>query len=97
MKRLLFAIGLCMTLWSMPSSAAQYAIDIHGMTCAFCVDGLERSLKKHPDVTEVLVSLKHKKVRVETRGELVDLDAIRQIVIDAGFTPVRIERLSDEP
>lgn len=81
----------------MPLLAAHYVIDIHGMTCAFCVDGLERSLKKHPDVTEVQVSLKHKKVRMETRGEVMDLDAIRQIVIDAGFTPIRIERLSDAP
>ena len=95
MKRVLISICLFLTM-SSPLQAAQYEIDIHGMTCAFCVDGLERNLKKRTDIVDVQASLKHKRVRIETRGELVDLEAIRQTVIDAGFTPVRVERITDE-
>lgn len=95
MKRILIPLCLFLTI-SPPLLAAQYEIDIHGMTCAFCVDGLERNLKKRPDIVEVQASLKHKKVRIETRGELMDLEAIRQTVINAGFTPVNVERIDDE-
>lgn len=77
--------------------AEQYEIVIHGMTCAFCVDGLQRSLEKRPDITAAEVSLKHRKVRITTPGESADLEAIRQTVIDAGFTPVNIVRLADAP
>lgn len=95
MKRFFLSICLFLTV-PLPLLAAQYEIDIHGMTCAFCVDGLERNLKKRSDIVDVQVSLKHKKVRIETRGEPVDIEAIRQTVIDAGFTPVRVERIPDE-
>jgi copper chaperone CopZ len=97
MKRFLLLVCVFAAAWPMTAPAVQYEIDIHGMTCAFCVDGLERSLKKRPDIIDVRVSLKHKKVRIETRGGPVDLEAIKQTVIDAGFTPVRVERLIDEP
>ncbi len=95
MKRLLISICLFLTM-PLSLQAAQYEIDIHGMTCAFCVDGLERNLRKRLDLVEVQTSLKKKKVRIETRGESVDFELIRQTVIDAGFTPVRVERIDDE-
>ena len=43
-------------------------IDVHGMTCAFCVDSLERKFKKIKTVTKVDVSLKLKKIRLEIDG-----------------------------
>lgn len=97
MKRFFSMIVLFGVLNSDVVLAEQYEIVIHGMTCAFCVDGLQRNLEKRPDITAAEVSLKHKKVRITTSDESVDLEAIRQTVIDAGFTPVNIERLADVP
>ncbi|NIB39721.1 heavy-metal-associated domain-containing protein [Pseudomaricurvus alkylphenolicus] len=65
-------------------------IEINGMTCAFCVDGLLRKLGKLPEIAQVDVSLKNKKVRIDTGDEKADIDAIKQAIIDSGFTPVKV-------
>ena len=81
--------------WINPLVAEQIEIDVHGMTCAFCVDSLQRNLGKLPDVESAVVSLKHKKVRIETAGDSVDLERIKQTVLDSGFTPVKVTPLPD--
>ena len=68
-------------------------VDIHGMTCAFCVEGLHRELSELPDVSKVDVSLKNKKVRIVSDGETLDIDRVREAIIDAGFTPVEIHHV----
>lgn len=82
-------------MWTSPLSAEQIEIDVHGMTCAFCVDSLQRNLGKLPDIESATVSLKHKKVRIETTGDTVDIERIKQTVLDSGFTPVKITPLPD--
>ena len=95
MKRLLLSAGVTSLLCSTLLYAEQIEIDIHGMTCAFCVDSLQRNLSKLPDVKSATASLKLKKVRVETRDEKADIERIRQTVLDAGFTPVKITPVPD--
>jgi len=70
--------------------AKNVEIDVFGLTCPFCVDSLTRKFKKMDDVKSVVVSLKLKKVRLETKSDKPDLKALKQAVIDAGFTPVKI-------
>lgn len=76
--------------------ASTIEVDVHGLTCAFCVDSLQRQLRKLPDVEQVDVSLKLKKVRIVTRSDSTDLKKIEEIVINSGFTPVKIQTLDDE-
>ncbi len=90
MKQTLITACIFTLLWTSPLPAEQIVIDIHGMTCAFCVDSLQRNLSKLPDVESAEVSLKLKKVRIETRGDEADIDRIKQTVLDSGFTPVKI-------
>ena len=76
--------------------AGTIEVTIHGMTCSFCADGLQRNLIKLPDVQKVDVSLKQKKVRLETKpGTSPDVDNIKKAVIDAGFTPIDVKTISD--
>ena len=95
MKRVLLTFSLLALAWSNSLSAEQIEIDVHGMTCAFCVDSLQRNLGKLPDVESAEVSLKLKKVRLETAGDTVDIERIKQTVLDSGFTPVKITPLPD--
>lgn len=95
MKKLLSGSILLLLAHSFPLAAEQIEIDVHGMTCAFCVDSLQRNLGKLPDVEYALVSLKNKKVRIETTGDTVDIERIKQTVLDSGFTPVKITSLPD--
>ncbi|MBD8513945.1 heavy-metal-associated domain-containing protein [Photobacterium sp. CAU 1568] len=76
--------------------AKTYEIEVHGMTCAFCVDSLQRKLTDMPSVSKVQVSLKNKKVRLETEGDAPSIDTLKQAVLDSGFTPVKITVLNDE-
>lgn len=63
-------------------------IEIHGLTCPFCVDAVQRNLRKLPDVEEAQVSLALKKVRVHAIPDGIDRDRLKQTIVDAGFTPV---------
>ena len=86
----LLAIGLMQ-----PSLARTLEIEVFGMTCAFCVDSLQRTFNKNEDVMKVDVSLEQKKVRLETKGDLPSVESIRQMIFDAGFTPIKITELPD--
>ena len=89
------ALSLVLLL-SAASTADTIEVDVHGLTCAFCVDSLQRQLKKLPDIEQVDVSLKSKKVRIISSAEHVDIARIREVVIDSGFTPVNIRVIEDE-
>jgi copper chaperone CopZ len=89
MKRLLVAAILASGLMQ-PALARTLEIEVHGMTCAFCVDSLQRTFNKNPLVKKVDVSLEQKKVRLVTDGNLPTEETIRKMILDAGFTPIRI-------
>ncbi len=99
--------GIKMKLWLTLTSLAISAVmaqaafaktlevEVHGMTCAFCVDSLERKLTAVPSVAKVEVSLKANKVRLETDGDTSSFKNIRQAILDAGFTPVKVTVIND--
>ena len=63
-------------------------IKVAGMTCPFCVYGVEKSIGKLEGVASVEVSLELKKARVVMQpGEELDEERIRELIRDAGFTP----------
>lgn len=78
------------------ASAETIEVDVQGLTCAFCVDSLQRQLKKRPDIEQVEVSLKTSKVRIVSSKENIDFDEIRRVVIDSGFTPTAIRVVENE-
>ncbi len=63
-------------------------IEVAGMTCPFCVYGVEKNLSKLPGVDKVQVSLKSNKARVVMKAtHSPDETRIREMILDAGFTP----------
>ena len=70
-------------------------IEVSGMVCAFCVDGLHGSLLKLPGVEGVEVSLKFGLARIELDPEHEpDVEAIKQAIVDAGYTPGDVREIS---
>lgn len=92
---LMLAFSALLLITAQTASAKTLQIEVHGMTCAFCVDSLERKLTAMPSVTRVRVSLENKIVRLETTEESPDTDAIEQAILDAGFTPTKVSVLPD--
>ncbi len=91
MLTVIYVISLTQTVL-----AKTVEVEVHGMTCAFCVDSLERKFRKMEAVSDFRVSLQMKKIRLETSEDSPDIEIIKQSILDAGFTPVKITVLSDE-
>ncbi len=96
MKVLRWCLVIASMVYQVAISAETLEVTIHGMTCAFCVDGLQRNLVKLPGVERADVSLKHKKARIRMKpGVSPDIADIKQAVIDAGFTPLGVTVIPD--
>lgn len=91
-----FLILLVLLYPSTLVQAETVEIDIHGMSCAFCVEGLQKQLSKLPDIVKVDVSLRLKKVRIESKGKELDMERVRKAIFDAGFTPVESHKVTSD-
>ncbi|GIM46223.1 copper-translocating P-type ATPase [Collibacillus ludicampi] len=66
---------------------------IHGMTCAACVNRVERSLKKVDGVVQAVVNLANEKATVEYIPGITDVDQLIRAVRKAGYDA----RVAQEP
>lgn len=81
---------------SAAATAETVEVDVQGLTCGFCVDNLQRRMSKLPDIQQVDVSLKSNKVRIVSSEKRIDIDEIRGLVIDSGFTPGEVRIIEDD-
>jgi len=81
---------------SMNTYALTQRIEILGMVCAFCAQGIEKSFISDENVKDVFVNLKEYFVVIESKdGKFIDEKHIRTIVNDAGYDVRNIEIVSD--
>lgn len=96
MKKLLLLPLLATLFITFSANAKTIEVEIHGMTCALCVDTLNRKFNKMNGVSKVDVSMKMKKVRLETDSRLPTIEMIKQAILDSGFTPTKVTVISNE-
>jgi mercuric ion binding protein len=73
--------------------AGTIEMKVYGLVCAFCAQGIEKTLRQNPATADVLVSLEHKLVAVRTReGEDIADEALHRAITDAGYDLKAIER-----
>ena len=61
-------------------------IDLSGLSCSFCVYGLDKNLEKHTEIDKAEISLKQNKARIYLVPDAkVTIDEIKEIIKDAGF------------
>jgi len=88
----LLLIALLMGVASL-ASARTIEMDVHGLVCAFCAQGIEKTLKGFSATQAVFVSLEHRIVAVQLKdGAEIDDAALRKAITDAGYTVVAIRR-----
>jgi mercuric ion binding protein len=74
-------------------SAATIEMDVNGLVCAFCAQGIEKTLREFPATADVYVSLENRIVAIELAdGADIDDDTIRTAITEAGYTVVAIRR-----
>ena len=75
------------------ASATTIEVDVNGLVCGFCAQGIEKALKGNPSTQGVFVSLEQRLVAVHLKdGADIDDAALRKALKDAGYTVVGIRR-----
>jgi len=78
------------------SFSATQKVNVNGMVCAFCAQGIEKSVKTIPQVQDVYVNLEEHFIIIATNDDQGIPDkTIKSIIIDAGYDVAGIEMISD--
>ena len=76
-----------------PAQAATIEMNVSGLVCAFCAQGIEKQLRKFPATADVVVSLEQKVVAVALKAgqDIPDAD-LRHALTNAGYSVKSINR-----
>ena len=68
-------------------------VEVNGMVCAFCAQGIQKAFEKHPSIQNVRVDLDAASVflTIKDKSSLNDTD-IKNIINNAGYHVVTINR-----
>jgi copper chaperone CopZ len=89
-RRILISLLLVM---GMSAHAATIEMNVNGLVCAFCAQGIEKQLRKFPATADVIVSLEQKLVAVALKaGEDIPDADLRRALTNAGYTVKAIQR-----
>mgnify|MGYP003151192505 CR=1 FL=1 len=79
------------------SMARSIEVEVNGLVCAFCAQGIKKSLGKFPEAEEVFVSLENRLVAVQLKegSDIADAD-LKKAITDAGYATVGIARTEQD-
>ena len=93
MNRFKFLLAALLLSASSVAMAKTVEMDVNGLVCGFCAQGIEKTLKGLPATEGVFVSLEHRLVAVKLKeGADIDDAALRKALKDSGYTVVAIHR-----
>lgn len=92
-KRIL--AGLAAVMAAASATATTIEMDVHGLVCGYCAQGVEKMLRKNPATRDVVVSLENKLVVVSTAegADITDAE-LSKAIKDAGYSLKGIKRTS---
>jgi mercuric ion binding protein len=92
--KIFIASVLC--AFSSASLAVTIEMQVNGLVCGFCAQGIEKTLRKNPATADVLVSLEDRLVAIATKDGLdISNDELTKALTDAGYTVKEITRTSN--
>lgn len=75
------------------ASAKTIEMNVNGLVCAFCAQGISKTMKSFPATDGVFVSLEHRMVAVHLKDGQDIADAqLRKAITDAGYKLVAVQR-----
>jgi periplasmic mercuric ion binding protein len=70
-------------------------LNVNGMVCAFCAQGIEKRLSALPEAGPLYINLAQKVVAVEAKpGKTLDVAKLKAEVVDAGYEVTQAETVS---
>jgi copper chaperone CopZ len=90
MRKLIFCT---LALLTGVANAGTIEMKVYGLVCGFCAQGIEKTLRKNPATSDVVVSLEHKLVAISTReGQDIPDAELTRALTDSGYDVKGIER-----
>lgn len=89
------ALGLlaALAVTATAAEARSLRMEVNGLVCAFCANGITAAFKKQPAAAEVFVSLEDRLVAVQLKdGQDIPDDTAKKLLTDAGYTVVGLQR-----
>lgn len=92
MKTILFSLLLALSSVTF-AVEKNITVNVKGMVCAFCAQGITKKFNSEPTISKVDVSLEKKIVKLSTKeGQDIPDSKIEIILKDSGFTVEKINR-----
>lgn len=86
-------LATLLLLWTVLAGAETIELEVNGLVCAFCAQGIEKKLRKLPATEDVFVSLEHRMVAIALKdGVPVENEKILESITEAGYTTVNLSR-----
>jgi copper chaperone CopZ len=96
MKRNLIVLALAAAFTAGAAQAKSIKMEVHGLVCAFCAQGIEKKLKSMAPTQAVFVSLEEKVVAVALKdGQDIPDAQLREQLKDSGYDVKAIARTED--
>ena len=99
MKTRRIAVALVALAASLAGTAQAKLIrmEVHGLVCAFCAQGIQKKLKAMAPTRDVFVSLEKKLVAVDLKdGQDIPDATLKESLKDAGYDVVAISRTDEK-
>ena len=92
MRRILLVLTILSAMLT-GAFAETITTTVHGMVCAFCATGIEKTFRKQPEVATVKVDLPKKVVTITTKqGQTLSDAKIKEVVTYSGYAMGKIIR-----
>jgi len=93
---LTLAVAAALPLAALAAEAVQsLKLQVNGMVCSFCAQGIEKRLQALPDAGPIFIDLRNKVVAVEPRaGRSLDAARVASEVREAGYEVVATETVA---
>jgi mercuric ion binding protein len=92
MKKFLM-IALLSVFFGSAAFAETVKVNVNGLVCAFCAQGIKKTFSKQEAVEKVDVNLDAKLVTLDLKkGQALSDEKIAELIKDAGYNVVKIER-----
>ena len=98
MKQILtiFLLGLTMISGVAQAAIQTIKVEVNGMVCAFCAQGIEKKMRSFTQTQDVYVDLRNKVVAVQLKdGQKLSHDTVKDLIKDAGYDVTKIETVGD--
>lgn len=87
------AMVLALALICTSAAAGTIEMKVYGLVCAFCAQGIEKTLRRNPATADVIVNLENKLVAIGTKeGQDIPDVELRKALTDAGYDVKAITR-----